>query len=162
EFRFAVENTSDAIYRYDRHGAIRYANWAACKGVGYSREELIQMSVRDLDPRFDGLDVSQLFENQPPLSLPPLQTRHRRKDGSWYPVEIVVSATVLDGREYAVAFVRDVTDRLQAQKALREGEERFRIIADTSPVALMMSRVADGRILYANRQASTLFEKPVK
>jgi diguanylate cyclase (GGDEF)-like protein/PAS domain S-box-containing protein len=85
-------------------------------------------------------------------------SRHRRKDGSDYPVEINARVINYEGEVYACSVVRDISERLEAEKALRDSEEKFRLISDTSPVALIIHRKADGKILYVNAMAGTLFD----
>ncbi len=115
---FAMENAFDEIYWLDTQGNIRYVNNKACQTLGYTREELIQLSIPDLDPDFpmehwqsnwEALkrDKSQLFE-----------TRHRRKDGSIIPVEVSANHVKLGELEYDVAFCRDITKRKQAEQEI--------------------------------------------
>ncbi|MDT8397367.1 MAG: EAL domain-containing protein [Pseudomonadales bacterium] len=159
ELRFAIENTLDAVYLYDGSGKIHYANKTACEVLGYSRSDILKMSIGDLDPSFSVISNRARWDSMQAKTAKPLQSVHHKRDGTPFPVEINSSVTIFDDKEYAVAFVQDITERLKAQEAIREGEERFKIIADTSPVALIISRIDDGKILYANKQADLFFER---
>lgn len=154
--RFALENATDAIYIYDRTGTIHYANTAACEVLGYSQDEINSIKVVDLDPLFSE-NNNLAFWDDITRRVMTKQTLHRRKDGSTYPVEIIATATSYGDKESAVCFVRDVSDRIRAENAIRESEERFRMIADTSPVALVIFEVNEGAIRYVNAQAARTF-----
>ncbi len=153
--RFALENASDAVYLYDRAGRIHFANATASEVLGYSPEELLSKNIMDLDPLFSENNNLVFWDSTRKVMT--RQTLHRKKDGTTYPVEIVATATSVDGQESAVCFVRDISEQMKAQQAVREGEERFRVIADTSPVALVISELHTGHIRYVNNQAARLF-----
>jgi diguanylate cyclase (GGDEF)-like protein len=76
-----------------------------------------------------------------------------------YPVEISLVALEYENKIYNAFFARDISMLLEVEKSLGFGEESFRVIADTSPVALIISRISDGQIQYANRQASSMFKQ---
>ncbi len=159
ELRFALENAMDAVYLYDRLGRIHYVNNVACNLLGYTREELLQKTIADLDSSFSESDNRTHWSPDQGNNRTTKISSHTRKDGTTFPVEIIGSSVTSQDKQYAVVFVRDITERLKVQQALQEGEQRFKMIADTSPVALVISRVSDGRILYANKQAEVFFEK---
>jgi diguanylate cyclase (GGDEF)-like protein/PAS domain S-box-containing protein len=153
---FALENASDAIYIYDRTGKIHFANAVACEMLGYTKDEIKNVQVADLDPMFSesnnlafwALDASHAYSKQ---------TLHRKKDGTTCPVEIIATATLIGDKESAVCFVRDISERIRAENAMRESEDRFRMIADTSPVGLLISERHTGNIRYCNVQALRMF-----
>lgn len=155
--QFALEHAMDAIYLYDRTGNIYFANQSACRDLGYTLDELRVMNVRDLELNFSEVANSLVWEQRDPARSIPNVGHHRRKDGTTFPVEVLVSAADIGEREFAVAFVRDISERVAAQRALEEQEERFRVITDTSPVAMLTTYVDEGRIQYANRQVARLF-----
>lgn len=153
--RFALEHASDAVYLYDRSGQIHFANARASDVLGYSPDELLNKSIMDLDPLFSENNNLVFWDSSRKVMT--RQTLHRKKDGSTYPVEIVATATSSEGQESAVCFVRDISEQMTAMQAVREGEERFRVIADTSPVALVISEINTGHIRYVNNQAARVF-----
>jgi len=156
ELMFALENASDAIYIYDRAGTIHYANPTACEALGYSRDEILTVSIGDLDPLFSETSNLAFWQE---IGAKPLykQTQHRRKNGSLYPVEILASATHIGQEDSVVVFVRDISERVRAEQAIRDSEEKFRLIADTSPVALLICDAGGGQMHYANSRAGAMF-----
>ncbi len=79
------------------------------------------------------------------------EARHRRKDGTVFPVEIRGRAFWEGGRQFEVALVRDVTDRKRAEEALRESERRWRGLTEALP-QLVWSAMPDGACDYFSRQ----------
>jgi PAS domain S-box-containing protein len=147
--QFAIDHTADAAFWMTEDGRFFYVNEAACRALGYSRDELLQMTVYDIDPAFTKsmwrdswcrlkLDKSRVFE-----------TVHRARDGRIYPVEIRVNYLEFGGREYHCAFARDITERKRAEEALRESEERFRAAFEEGAVAMALTAL-DTTLLKVN------------
>lgn len=120
--RYSVEYAAEQIFRFRRDGSIDYANLAASLVLGYTREELLSMTVMDLNPgiviRWD--DTWQEIKDKGFLVDEAPQTA---KDGSVLPVEATSSYQVFDGNEYIIAFVRDITERYQKEEVLRKAKE---------------------------------------
>ena len=159
--QFAIDNAGDSIFITNSRGNILYANATAFRSLGYSKEELLGMTVRDIAPDLspDDWNDDERWRSYADRKTYRSQTRHRRKDGSIYPVEINSKILDFEGELYSCSVVRDISERLGAEKSLRDSEEKFRLIADTSPVALIIHRMSDGTILYANTMAEILFNK---
>ncbi|MEJ2761688.1 MAG: EAL domain-containing protein [Gammaproteobacteria bacterium] len=158
--QFAIENAGDAIIFSNHKGDILYANQTACDSLGYSREELLLLNLTDINPDVTRIREDLNYWDNYADGVPHfIESIHHRKDGVTFPVEIQARVLEFEGERFSCAVARDITDRLRIEKALRESEERFRVIADTSPVAMVISRLSDGSILYANSQVETLFDK---
>ncbi|WLT30405.1 PAS domain S-box protein [Geothrix sp. PMB-07] len=122
QFRSVVENAGDAIYLHDGEGAILLCNREACRSTGYPMEALLRMRVSDLDATFmeernvlarKALEVGQQVS---------LMATHRRKDGSFFPVEIRLGLLRAEPPRQILAVVRDLSEREQ----LHESEVRTR------------------------------------
>ena len=120
-----IEQASDGIFLSDPQGNYIEVNSAGCRMLGYTRDEMLTLNMRDLIPCEDVAEA--------PLRLPEMllgaavlsERRLRRKDGTCFQVEI--SGKMLqDGNLQGI--VRDITERKQADKALKESEERFRLL----------------------------------
>jgi PAS domain S-box-containing protein len=105
-------------------GRFIYVNDVACRQLGYSRDELLALGVGDINP--------SMPRNQPPdvtLRLRAregklrLETSHRRKDGTTYPVEVTAYLLEFDGREWFIAFFNDITARKAAEANLVTAKE---------------------------------------
>ncbi len=138
-FRMLIDQSNDAIEVIDPE-TLRFIdiNGRACLDLGYSRQELLSLSVYDVDPFVDELMLARVAGNFENSGSAVFESFHRRKDGSTFPVEVSIKQVRLD-RVYRVSVVRDITERKRAEAELRESEARFRLVADSAPVMIWMS-----------------------
>jgi len=124
-FRQMADVSNDAFYLADADGRFRYVNERAATLTGYSREELLGMSMFDLDPDYprDQFEaVVALLKDGP---VPPFEARARRKDGSGLPTEVSASRIDVGGRAYLFGAVRDISERKQVEDAERTFARRM-------------------------------------
>jgi PAS domain S-box-containing protein len=105
-------------------------NEKACRDLGYSRDELLSMTVLDIDPSLDEAMRTAFARQCREAGFVMFESQHRRKDGSTFPVEVSIKSIAVGGRSYNVCVVRDITERRVAEEALRESEERLRLAAE--------------------------------
>ena len=118
-FRTLIEQAGDGILVHDLDGRFTDINRRACEMLAYTREEILKMSVPDVDPNFSMSDDKQLFWENLSQSNPFTVARtYRRKDGSTFPVEICVGSVELSGQRFALTLARDITERKQVQQSL--------------------------------------------
>lgn len=148
--QFAMDQAVDAIYWVDPQAKILYANEAASLMVGYSKEELLNMTVHDLNPDFPASMWPGFWEETRRNKTMSLETHHRAKDGRLIPIDIRVSFLAYEGQEFHCAFVRDITERKRIEDSLRDSEERFRTFLDHAPNAMFM-KTNDGHYFFTNQ-----------
>lgn len=153
-FRSFVTLLPQTLYEADATGRITFVNKAATDIFGYSREEYDGMAVGNLiceeDRARAGEAVAGVLRGE---KVPANEYRVRRKNGELAYV-IVQSASVYDavGNVTGIrGIVVDITERKQAEQALRESEERFATVFRASPVAIGITRIEDGFMLEANQ-----------
>jgi two-component system C4-dicarboxylate transport sensor histidine kinase DctB len=91
--------------------------------LGYSSEELTSMSIPDIVPNLPAEVFSKHELKMRESGAFSMESFHRAKDGSLYPVEIQVNHVVFDGRGYKCAFVTDITERMKMQEALQRSHD---------------------------------------
>jgi diguanylate cyclase (GGDEF)-like protein/PAS domain S-box-containing protein len=146
-FRNLFQQAGDSILIANRELRVVAANGRACAHYGYTEEELLGLSVRDIDSNFVYAPhlLATLREGQTHL----LRITKRRKDGSTFPAEVHVSRFEEGGQEFFQAIVRDLTERDETERQLRESEQRFREVIEMTPAGYVLAS-ADGRILDVN------------
>ncbi|MBI5330018.1 MAG: EAL domain-containing protein [Betaproteobacteria bacterium] len=120
-FRTALDVSEDAIFLIDQTSQ-RFVdvNEAACKVLGYSRRELLGMGPAAIKPLLDEAELARRFEQivKAPHRSGRIETLHRRKDGSLFPVEVALRAFRSEGQPMLVAVARDVSARKHAEESL--------------------------------------------
>lgn len=152
QFRKVMDESSDAIFMIDpQTGRYIDFNKSAHQHLGYTREELSQLRVIDVAEHLSSMeDWQQRLELVRESGELIFETVYKRKDGTQYPVEVSARMLVYGGRTILVAMVRDVTERKQSEITVRESEERFRKVFQSSPVAICITTLEEGRLLDAN------------
>jgi PAS domain S-box-containing protein len=121
-FRTLLDQSNDAIKVIDPE-TLRFldVNEKACTELGYTRDELLSMTVYDIDPNADERVIARVRQEWQDSGFAIMETVHRRKDGTTFPVEVNMRRVRLD-REYSVSISRDITERKRAEEKLREFE----------------------------------------
>lgn len=127
----SVDTSTDAVYWMGPDAKFIYVNTAAVKELGYSKEELLTMTVHDIGPDFPAeawpVHWAELKEKKSLV----IHTIHQRKDESTFPVEITLNFIQFGGREINCAMAKDITERKQAEAnliaALKKAEESDRL-----------------------------------
>ena len=115
----SVDRANAQIFWLDRDGRVRYASEAACESLGYTREEMLQMSIGDIDlaaPATWEDDWRTLVE-QGEVAF---ETSHYTKDRVAIPVEVSASYVDFEGEEYSFVFARDITERKELEQRLED------------------------------------------
>lgn len=125
QLRFAqtsTDNSIDAVYWIDRHGQIAYVNDAACRHLGYSRDELLGKTLIDIDSSPED-EVMARRDQVLELGSLTFESEHRRDDGSTFPVSIAVRRLNYESEPYIIAFVRDITESKKREQELVRAKE---------------------------------------
>jgi PAS domain S-box-containing protein len=154
------DNAQDAITLADDDMRYLSANPAACKLLGYSCDELLGMTVEDITADDQRKTVRGTWAEF--IKAGTLSGEHviQRKDGRPVVTEFRLVANIEPGVHLSV--MHDITERREAEEALRRSEGRFRQLFEAAPIPLLMIGPADGVILAANQRLADAVELPVE
>src|ERR671921_43624 len=142
--RTLLQNTSDIITLLESDGTIRYISPAVERVTGYSPEEQIGISAFGSvhpDDREQALNTFAEVLKEPGLH-PPLEFRVPHKDGTWCYLEHVVNNLLDDPAVSGVVVTsRDVTERIEAERKLREAEQRYRTLIEQGPAVVYIQEI---------------------
>ena len=157
-FQFCLDHAPDAVFWINRDGSYGYVNERACESLGYNREELLNLRLWDIDPDMSRERMLERWAafRKDTIGSQHFESRHRRKDGKVFPVDVLTCHFWFGGKEFHVAFVRDITERKAAETALRESETRFRELAEMLPQTVFEID-ATGRFTFANHAGLETF-----
>jgi diguanylate cyclase (GGDEF)-like protein/PAS domain S-box-containing protein len=148
--KFSVDHAAIPAYLIGKDGRFLYANERGCRALGYTSEELLAMTVADVDPDFSSPRWQEHWAELKREGSLHFETTHRRKDGQVFPVDVVVNFLDYSGREYNWAFVRDITERRAAENELKHSYQVTRTILDSMNDAISLIDVRDFRIAGVN------------
>ncbi|NCB11419.1 MAG: PAS domain S-box protein [Erysipelotrichia bacterium] len=174
-YEFALNNSVDGIYWFTIEAKIVYLNDAACKMLGYEKDELLGKYLEVMDTTFNrqtAIEVMHKIKNTPNWIL---ETTQRRKNGETFPVEVSGHSFFYGGQEYICAFGRDITQRyeinkkikninLELQKSLDEKEILLKEIHHrvknnmeiiSSLLAMQLRRAEDDEVKYILKQSKS-------
>ena len=143
-YRTVAETAADAIISIDENSSILFANSATAQVFGYTPDEIIGKNLTMLMPDYmrhvheAGLEryvaTGKRHLNWDATELPGLH-----KDGREIPMEVSFGEYTKGGKHYFTGFARDITERKAAEKALRESEQKLRVVTEATPVMIWMS-----------------------
>jgi PAS domain S-box-containing protein len=143
KFRMLFENANDAIFIHDFEGRFLEVNQTACKRLGYTKEELLNMTPMDIDtPEYAAL-VPQRIKELREKGHFIFESAHVSKDGRIIPTEISSTVIEFGGRPAILSIARDISDRKQA-------EQLFKGLFTNSPIGVYV--VQDGKFKMVNPQ----------
>ena len=152
-FRTFVDHATDAFFLLDDRHVVLDVNRQACQSLGYTRDELVGMTPPDFDPDITPANIEEINRKLNAGETVAFESRHRRKDGTVFPVEVRGQAFWEGGRDFTVALARDMTEHKQAEEALRESERRFRTLAEALP-HMVWTAEPDGATDYFNARTT--------
>jgi PAS domain S-box-containing protein len=135
-FREILNGMSDTAWVINFEGKFIDVNHAAVQLLGYSREELLSMGPPDIDCTLDLKKIKVLIRNMPSDKIQVFETAHTAKDGKSIPVEIKSSLIMYGGKQAILSVARDITERKQAEKELRDSRLLLQTVLDSIPSAV--------------------------
>jgi PAS domain S-box-containing protein len=151
--RAVVEAAADGIITFDSHGLIESVNPAAEKLFACTAAEVTGKSIQTIMPGYRGL-FEVVDEGESRITGVAHELVGHRWDGSTFDMELRLSELEMPERELSMAVIRDVSSRKEAERRLRESEERFRLLVEHSPDAIAIH--SGGKIVFGNSKVPEL------
>ncbi|TGL08134.1 PAS domain-containing sensor histidine kinase [Leptospira bouyouniensis] len=123
--QFSIDSISDTILWIDENGKYVFVNNAACINYGYSKEELLSMTVLEVDPLFTKEIWDTHWKDILEKKTFTIETINKRKDGTPFPIEVTVNLVEYDGKKYNCAIVRDITEQKSNEEKLKQAALRL-------------------------------------
>ncbi len=154
KYRELIEQSADGILIVNDNFDIILVNRYVCDLLGYSKEEMLKLNVKDtyVDDDLENLyKRKKIIDNREILRFERLA---RCKDGSIIPVEISLKRI---NNDYIQSIMRDISDRKKAELLLRDSEERYRNLFDNNLSVMLLIDPTTGNIIDANKSASKFY-----
>lgn len=140
--KFAINKIHESVFLIDKNSKFHYVNEGACKALGYTSEELLNLTVGDIDPDWPSERWSEYWEVLKQETTMTMQLRHKRKDGTIFPVEVVANYIEYEDESYNMALARDISERLEAEK--RKDDEKTRLFFERQLVGMAITSPTKG------------------
>jgi PAS domain S-box-containing protein len=150
-FKFMADNANDAFILMRPDAGFEYLNSVALANWGYHPEEASGLTVPDVDLIYDEQGFKDLFERARHQTIAPFETIHVKKDGSTYPVEVIVSSISAGNKEYLFAIARDITERKKIESSIRQSRQRLSDLVNSAPFPIGVYTGREMRIELANQ-----------
>ena len=162
--QIVLDNIKDVVLTLDEFGVVLTFNPTAERVFGYGEVDAVGRRIEEFLPQLgDRGDSAEALERlaqstgDTHLDLSAREIRGRRRSGEVFPAELAVSRARLRRRAIFVLCLRDITDRREAERQLRESELRYRMLVDHAPEAILVFDVDAGQYVDANPNAARLF-----
>jgi PAS domain S-box-containing protein len=118
-YRTLIDQAANALFVHDLDGKIVEVNQRACESLGYTQDELLSMTVMDFEQDFDLASARIVWDKIEPGQPSSVSGHHRRKDGSFFPVEIHFACLDIHGQRLIMGLVTDISERKEAEETIR-------------------------------------------
>jgi two-component system, cell cycle sensor histidine kinase and response regulator CckA len=151
-FRKLFDGAADAAFVHNEEGRILDVNQVACDSLDYSREELLQMSISDIEISLHPSVLDTYWERILVEPAATVEGEHLRRDGSTFPVEIHISPFESGESTLFFAAVRNITERKRIERDLQESNELLSLFMRYSPIYAFIKSVTatESRVLQAS------------
>jgi PAS domain S-box-containing protein len=151
-----MDKSHDGIAIINQEHRVIEVNQRFAAMLGYTVEEALNLRTWDWEAMHSEEDIRKQFNDLSEVHFI-FETRHRRKDGSFYDAEVSASGAMVEGEAMVFTVTRDITARKRMEEALRVSEERFRLILDQVESIAVQGYGPDGEVRYWNQASSKVY-----
>lgn len=156
KFRILVEMATDAIFLETTEGRILECNTAGAKMFGYTKKEMIGLTIADLVPEEFAKLLPKVITKEEITHGVFVPRINKKKDGTLFPTEIATKLVDIREKPRLIVYVRDITRRKKTEKRLKKARKMFASLFASSPEAALYHD-ENGRILNINAHFTKLF-----
>ncbi|MCC7576589.1 MAG: PAS domain S-box protein [Methanomethylovorans sp.] len=156
KFRYIFDNVNDEIFMQDMDLNLLEVNKVACERLGYAKEELLLLRPEEIETSDNSPLIKSRMTAINHFNHGIFASEHLRRDGTTYPVELSSSIVYLDGQKRILTIARDITERKEAEEAVRKHEIEKEMILDGMEEHVVYHDL-DMRVLWANKAACAFF-----
>jgi PAS domain S-box-containing protein len=149
-YRTLFESAGDAVFLHDLAGHFLDVNQVACQRLGYSREELLEMTPQDIDSPSYAVKVPERMEIIQREGALVFETEHISRDGQSIPTEVSARIIEYDGQPVLLSIARDITERKEAEEQIRHQRDLLENTIESLPHPFYVINVEDYTIRIAN------------
>ncbi|MFQ5608513.1 MAG: PAS domain S-box protein, partial [Candidatus Zixiibacteriota bacterium] len=152
----SIEDSLDAVYWVRPDTSFAYVNNSACRALDYTRDELLSMTVLDVNPQ---LSKEALYERMNTVRAHGsvfVESTHKTRSGRLFPVELMIGHLLEDGEEYFYVSARDLTERKRSESEIQKSARRIRSIIDSASDAIIVFD-EEHTVVEWNPQAERIF-----
>ena len=159
---FSIDHANATIFQIDPQARLLYVNDAACRTLGYSREELLSMTIHDIDPNFSESIWKAHWNELRQKKHMNFEGTHKTKDGRIIPVDVSINFLKFEDGEYNFAFVRDISERKRAEDELKKILSLERATLESTADGILVVDGGTGKVTDFNDRFSQLWNIPKK
>jgi PAS domain S-box-containing protein len=157
--KHSIDSSIDGAYWMDSEGRFIYVNDAGCKALGYSREEILEMNITQVNPNVTFERWKEVWQYIKENKSFTSESTHRRKNGSEFPVEISSVYLKFGNKEYCNGFAKDITERLKAEEKLNQNISVLKTTLDSTADAILVVDL-EGKIVDFNKKFIEMWNLP--
>ncbi len=154
--QLSIENASISILWLTETGEIIYANKMAARSLGYSQNEMLDLTMHDIDPDYSPEKWRRLREEADQSVTISIESLHKTKQGRLFPVEIIVNYLDMNETEISCVFIHDISEQKEIREKLKQSEERFRLTLEATSHGMWDRNFEDDKTFYGSNWASSL------
>jgi PAS domain S-box-containing protein len=151
---FALQHIHEAVFLVNKNAQFQYVNHEACRSLGYTQQELLQLKISDIDALWPSDTWAEHWKTLESQKTVTLETLHKRKDGTTFPVEVVVNYIEYDDTYLAMGLARDISERRLLEE--RKEDARMRLFFEKQLVGMAISS-PEKNWLKVNDKLCTMF-----
>jgi len=154
-----VDQAGDAFFVHDFEGKFIEVNQQACDTLGYSKEELLKMSVTDVEMDFDLKSAKKEWVKIEAGNKFTLSGHQKRKDGTVFPVEVRFGCAEWNGQKLFLGLARDITERKKEEEILKESQALNKLAGEKAKLGGWNVNIGENRVYWSDEVAA-IHERP--